>query len=85
MMLGSPRQTVNVVASALQKDDIISDAYGRVNVLDRTRLEQRACECYRTVEDVFAQHEVARDSHLVPLFSTSTARLSRDLTKRGRR
>ena len=57
-MLGSSRQTVNVVASALQKEDIISYAYGRVNVLDRARLEQGACECYRTVEDLFAQLEL---------------------------
>jgi CRP-like cAMP-binding protein len=58
MMLGSSRQTVNVVASALQKEGIISYAYGRVNVLDRVRLEQGACECYRTVEDLFARLEL---------------------------
>jgi CRP-like cAMP-binding protein len=55
MMLGSSRQTVSMVASALQKERIISHTYGRVNVLDRVRLEQGACECYRTVEDLFAQ------------------------------
>src|SRR4030095_10798057 len=60
MMLGSSRQTVNVVASALQKEGIISYAYGRVNVLDRGRLEQGACECYRTVEDLFARLELER-------------------------
>jgi hypothetical protein len=49
---------VNVVASALQKEGIISYAYGRVNVLDRGRLEQGACECYRTVEDLFARLEL---------------------------
>ena len=58
MMLGSSRQTVSVVASALQKEGIISYAYGRVNVLDRVRLEHGACECYRTVEDLFAQLEL---------------------------
>jgi CRP-like cAMP-binding protein len=58
MMLGSSRQTVNVIASALQKDGIISYAYGRVNVVDRQRLEQCACECYRTVEDLFARLEL---------------------------
>ena len=58
MMLGSSRQTVSVVASALQKQGIISYAYGRVNVLDRGRLEQGACECYRTVEDLFARLEL---------------------------
>jgi len=58
MMLGSSRQTVSVVAGALQKEGIISYAYGRVNVLDRVRLEQGACECYRTVENLFAQLEL---------------------------
>ena len=58
MMLGSSRQTVSVVASALQKEGIISYTYGRVNVLDRVRLEQGACECYRTVEDLFARLEL---------------------------
>lgn len=58
MMLGSSRQTVSVVASALQKDGIISYSYGRVNVLDRARLERGACECYRTVEELFARLEL---------------------------
>ena len=58
IMLGSSRQTVSVVASSLQKDGIISYAYGRVNVLDRERLEQSACECYRTVERLFAELEL---------------------------
>ena len=53
MMLGSSRQTVSVVASTLQKQGIISYSYGRVNVLDRDRLEQGACECYQTVEELF--------------------------------
>ena len=42
MMLGSSRQTVSGVASALQKEGIISYAYGRVDVLDRVRLEHGA-------------------------------------------
>jgi CRP-like cAMP-binding protein len=58
MMLGSSRQTVSVVATTLQKEGIISYAYGRVNILDRLRLEQSACECYRTVEELFAQLEL---------------------------
>jgi CRP-like cAMP-binding protein len=58
MMLVSSRQTVSVVASGLQNEGIISYTYGRGNVLDRVRLEHGACECYRTVEDLFAQLEL---------------------------
>lgn len=58
MMLGSTRQTVNVVASALQKENIIHYAYGRVDVRDRERLEQGACECYGTVEALFKRLEL---------------------------
>ena len=47
------------MASALQKEGIIRYAYGRVNVLDRARLELDACERYRTVEDLFAQLEAS--------------------------
>jgi CRP-like cAMP-binding protein len=54
-MLGSTRPTVSVVASTLQKEGVISYSYGRVTILDRARLESGACECYRTVQELFAR------------------------------
>ena len=55
MMLSSSRQAVNAVAGELQREGVISYRYGRVKVLDRRRLEHRACECYQTVRDMFVQ------------------------------
>jgi CRP-like cAMP-binding protein len=47
MMLGNRRQSVSVVAGALQADGLIRYKHGRVIVLDRVGLETRACECYK--------------------------------------
>jgi CRP-like cAMP-binding protein len=46
MMLGAARPTVSVVAATLQKSGLITYHRGRVRILDRTRLEAAACECY---------------------------------------
>jgi CRP-like cAMP-binding protein len=47
MMLGASRPTVTVVAGTLQKAGLITYHRGYVTVLDRERLEQASCECYR--------------------------------------
>jgi CRP-like cAMP-binding protein len=49
MMLGATRPTVTVVAGALQREGLIRYHRGRVTVVDRERLEQASCECYKTV------------------------------------
>jgi CRP-like cAMP-binding protein len=46
-MLGSQRTTVNEGAQMLVDQGAIRYARGRITVLDRARLEQAACECYR--------------------------------------
>jgi CRP-like cAMP-binding protein len=48
MMLGATRPTVTVVAGTLQRADLIAYQRGRVTIVDRRRLEQASCECYRT-------------------------------------
>jgi CRP-like cAMP-binding protein len=48
-MLGVQRTTVSGVARLLQERGLISYSRGRLVVLDRARLEQHACECYRGV------------------------------------
>ena len=53
MMLGSTRQTVNVVARTLQKAGLIAYKYRRITVLDRQGLEASSCECYSTVQANF--------------------------------
>jgi CRP-like cAMP-binding protein len=48
-MLGGRRQSVTVSAGRLQDDGIIHYSRGRIEVLDRARLEAAACECYQVV------------------------------------
>ena len=45
-MIGSQRTTVSAVAGALQARGLIDYSRGNVRVLDRTGLENAACECY---------------------------------------
>ncbi len=54
-MLGVRRAGVSVVANALQSAGIIRQSRGRLTILDRARLERKACACYRMVEESRAQ------------------------------
>jgi Crp-like helix-turn-helix domain len=55
-MLGSNRSTVSVAAEHLQNEGLIRYSRGKVVILDRPGLEQRACECYRAVRDHLANY-----------------------------
>jgi CRP-like cAMP-binding protein len=48
-LLGVRREGVTEAAGRLQADGIISYRRGRIEVLDRAKLELRACECYGAV------------------------------------
>ena len=48
-MLGVRRMGVTEAAGKLQEAGLIKYNRGRITVLDRKRLETRACECYRVV------------------------------------
>jgi CRP-like cAMP-binding protein len=50
-MLGVSRPRINVVAGTLQRGGLIRYARGRVKILDRSRLEESACECYRLIKE----------------------------------
>jgi CRP-like cAMP-binding protein len=52
-MLGVQRTTVTAVAKALQDEGLIRTGRGRIEILDRPRLEHRACECHAQVEAHF--------------------------------
>jgi CRP-like cAMP-binding protein len=52
-MLGVRRATVSEVASALQREGLITYEYGRITVRDRRGLEAAACECYAVVRREF--------------------------------
>ena len=47
--LGVPRTGVTVAAGALQTAGAIRYSRGKIEILDRMRLESRSCECYRII------------------------------------
>ena len=53
LMLGVRRASVSEVASALQKAGLIKYVRGVMTILDRKRLEERSCECYRVVREAY--------------------------------
>jgi CRP-like cAMP-binding protein len=52
-MLGVRREGVTEAAGQLQQDGLIQYRRGHITVLDRKRLEQRACECYAVVKNEY--------------------------------
>ncbi len=55
-MLGVRRTTVTMVASGLQEAGLIRYQRGRIEIIDRKRLEERACECYHVVSREIDQY-----------------------------
>jgi CRP-like cAMP-binding protein len=52
-MLGVRREGVTVAAGRLQDSGAISYVRGHITILDRQKLEETVCECYRVVKDEF--------------------------------
>jgi CRP-like cAMP-binding protein len=52
-MLGVRREGVTVAAGHLQDIGAISYVRGRIQILDRQKLEETVCECYQVVKDEF--------------------------------
>jgi CRP-like cAMP-binding protein len=48
-MLGTRRSSVTVAAGMLETAGLISNARGRVTIIDRAKLEQACCDCYRMI------------------------------------
>lgn len=53
-LLGVQRTTVNAVVQSLEQDGLIETGRGVIRIADRSRLLDRACECYGRLEDHFA-------------------------------
>jgi CRP-like cAMP-binding protein len=49
-MLGIRRSSVTVAASMLQKEGMISYKRGSVTIVNKARLEEAACDCYRIIQ-----------------------------------
>jgi hypothetical protein len=45
-MLGTRRSSVTVAAGMLQKAGLITQNRGEVEIVDRPKLEEAACDCY---------------------------------------
>jgi hypothetical protein len=52
-MLGVRREGVTGAAQQLQRQGLILCSRGHIRLLDRPRLEQQTCECYRVVERAY--------------------------------
>jgi CRP-like cAMP-binding protein len=63
-MLAVRRTTVTLIAGQLQEAGLISYRRGHLHVLDRSRLEETACECYGTIrrrtDAIFDDHKTDR-------------------------
>jgi CRP-like cAMP-binding protein len=53
MMLGVQRAGVSIAAQSLQKAGLIQYRRGQVAIVNRTGLEEAACECYRAMQIEF--------------------------------
>lgn len=52
-LLGVRRESVTQTVGQLQKDGLIERGRGRITVVNRPKLEKRACECYAAVKDEY--------------------------------
>lgn len=55
-MLAVRRTTVTLVARSLQKAGAIEYRRGKIRIVDRRKLEKRACECYKVVGEQIEKH-----------------------------
>ena len=53
-MLGVRRVGVTTAAGALQKQKLISYSRGNIVIIDRKKLEARACNCYGAIKRLYA-------------------------------
>ena len=52
-MLGTRRPTVTLVLGTLEKAGVIHNGNKKITVVNRKRLEEMSCECYKVVKSTF--------------------------------
>jgi DNA-binding MarR family transcriptional regulator len=48
-LLGVRRESITQAVGQLQRDSLIERGRGRIKIIDRVKVETRACECYAAV------------------------------------
>jgi CRP-like cAMP-binding protein len=81
-MLGVRRASVTEAAGALQAAGAIRYTHGMVTVIDRTRLEEQACECYAVIAREFSRLLDGRELG-DPLRHVQTSHLGRSVLGDG--
>lgn len=77
-MLGVKRNTISLIAHALQQQGLIRYSRGRLAITDVNGLIQRSCECYRADRGGFAASPVERRSSvMMPRMGTDCAESQR--------
>jgi CRP-like cAMP-binding protein len=62
-MLGVQRTSVNLIIRIMATDGILRSGRGRVEIVDRGGLEQRACECYASISERLHQSHTPQADH----------------------
>jgi CRP-like cAMP-binding protein len=62
-LLGGGRPRINRTLGALEKSGLLRRKRGRIGLLNRPGLEQRACDCYRSTFRTFGPQGAARNPH----------------------
>lgn len=55
-MIGASRPAVSIVTATLQTAGLIRTMRGKVTIVNRTEMEEAACECYHLVKDEFTRY-----------------------------
>ncbi len=54
-LLGVRRESITTTVGQLQRDGIVEQTRGLLTILDRSSIEQRACECYSMVQEEYSR------------------------------